>query len=163
MIHCFYWLVEGVLAGCSRPGATAVRPDDVTPEELDRDLSWLRSQGVDALLSLTETALPPDAPARHGIPYLHLPVPDLHAPHPEDFMQALAFLDRQRLEGRSVAVHCRMGQGRTATVLAACLIRGGREPGDAVAQLRALCPGAIGSAAQEDALAAFARRRDWVL
>jgi protein-tyrosine phosphatase len=56
-----------------------------------------------------------------------------------------------------------MGQGRTGTVLAAYLIRAGTDVGAAVAEVRAVCPGAIGSAAQEQALAEYARRRDWLI
>src|SRR4051794_30919867 len=63
----FYWLIDNVLAGCSRPGAG--RDGD-----LDRDLAILRGYGIGALLTLTETALPPGALDRHGIAGLHLPV-----------------------------------------------------------------------------------------
>ena len=62
-----------------------------------------------------------------------------------------------------MAVHCRMGQGRSGTVLAAYLIRGGLGADAAIAELRRVCPGAIGSRDQEAALAAFAGRRDWLL
>jgi hypothetical protein len=48
-------------------------------------------------------------------------------------------------------------------VLAAYLIRAGAHPDDALRRLRALCPGAVGSADQERALHAFAARRDWIL
>jgi protein-tyrosine phosphatase len=56
-----------------------------------------------------------------------------------------------------------MGQGRTGTVLAAYLIRGGLGPAAAIDQIRRLCPGAIGVPEQERALAAFAARGDWLL
>jgi protein-tyrosine phosphatase len=56
-----------------------------------------------------------------------------------------------------------MGQGRTGTVLAAYLIRDGASAEAAMRQLRACCPGALGSPAQERALEAYAQRRDWVL
>ena len=56
-----------------------------------------------------------------------------------------------------------MGQGRTGAVLAAHRIRAGHTTEDALAELRALSPGAIGSPVQEAALRAFAHRRDWIL
>ena len=90
-------------------------------------------------------------------------MPDLRPPTPDQFLEALAFLDWQRSLGRPVAVHCLMGQGRTATVLAAHLIRHGTAVAEAVAHLREVCPGAIGSPSQEEALAAFAARRDWMI
>jgi protein-tyrosine phosphatase len=56
-----------------------------------------------------------------------------------------------------------MGQGRTGTVLAAHLIRGGWDAGAALDALRAACPGAVGSPVQEAALRAFAAGRQWLL
>lgn len=165
----FYWLIEGWLAGCPRPGSRrGGRPRDAVPDERDaaalaEDLAWLRARGIGALLSLTETPLAADAPARHGLVTAHFPVDDLHAPTPAQLHYALAFIDGQQALGRAVAVHCLMGQGRTGTVLAAHRIRAGSAPDAALRELRAICPGAIGSPEQEAALHAFARRRDWVL
>lgn len=160
-ISGFFWLVEDILAGCSRPGGRSLNTTDTTA--LDRDLDWLRDQGIGAVLSLTETSLPTDALARHDLAYLHLPVPDLTPPTPEQFDRALAFIDRQRIAGRPVVVHCLMGQGRTGAVLAAYLIRAGATPERALAELRALCPGAVGAASQERALHAYYQRRDWII
>lgn len=172
-MRSFYWLVDGQLAGCGRPGWRGRAPGGKRHpaaehaaealDALDDDLAWLRSQGIGAILSLTETALPAGAPERHGLAVLHLPVDDLTAPTPRQFEHALGFLDEQLARGSRVAVHCLMGQGRTGTVLAAYLIRAGRVPEDAIARLRAACPGAIGSPEQERALHAFALRRDWII
>lgn len=154
----FYWLVEGQLAGCGRPGG---QRDDA--ELLERDLGWLREQGIGALLSLTETPLPDGALERHGIASLHLPVEDLSPPDLDQLQDALAFIDFHLSEGRPVAVHCLIGQGRTGTVLAARLIRDGASFEDALAELRSLSPGAISSSSQERALAEWERERGWVL
>ncbi len=164
----FYWLIEGRLAGCPRPGSRrGGKPDAAAPEDaqaaLDDDLAWLRARGIGALLSLTETPLDMDAPTRHGLDVLHLPVDDLHAPSSAQLHYALAFIDRQHALNRAVAVHCLVGQGRTGTVLAAHRIRAGSTPDAALAELRALSPGAIGSPEQETALRTFARQRDWIL
>lgn len=172
MVSRFYWLVDGVLAGCSRPGGaprgreTRPGPEHGDPPALDaleHDLAWLRARGIGAVLSLTETPLDAHDVARHELAALHVPVPDLHAPTPGQFMEALSFIDRQRAHGRAVAVHCLVGQGRTGTILAAYRIRSGTQPEQAVREIRALCPGAIGSEEQERALHAFAGRRDWLL
>lgn len=176
-MESFYWLIEGALAGCGRPGGPDGRGRgwrgggaDPTPEEqqrtrqaLDEDLAWLKSHGIGAVLSLTETPLAAGAIQRHDIEGLHLPVDDLTAPTPEQLDLALAFIDRQRALGRKVAVHCLMGQGRTGTVLAAYLVRGGLPTQAALRELRAVCPGAVGSPEQERALHAFERRRDWIV
>ena len=174
MVQCFYWLIENSIAGCSRPGGpdheagdSPARRHEHTPAQttqaLEADLSWLRCQGISAVLTLTETPLDQAALDRHEMEVLHLPVPDLTAPFPEQFDRALVFIDRQRMMGRTVAVHCLVGQGRTATVLAAYLIRSGASADEAIAEMRHLCPGAIGSPDQERALQVFARRRDWIV
>lgn len=168
-MHGFYWLIEGALAGCPRPGyRRGDRADNHTTEAqgataLDEDLAWLRDRGIRSLLSLTETPLEAGALARHDFATLHLPVDDLHAPTPAQLHYALSFIDAQGALGRAVAVHCLIGQGRTGTVLAAHRIRAGSTPDAALAELRALSPGAIGAPEQESALRAFALRRDWIL
>jgi atypical dual specificity phosphatase len=154
-VHRFYWLIEDVLAGCSRPGANG--------GNVDGDLDTLRDHGVGALLTLTETALPRGALERHGIEGMHLPVDDFHAPTTAQMLDALAFLDRARAAGTPAAVHCLAGQGRTGTVLAAYLIRGGLGADQAVAELRAVCPGAVEATPQTMALAEWAAERPWFI
>jgi atypical dual specificity phosphatase len=155
-MYRFYWVIENVLAGCSRPGAG--RDGDV-----DRDLAALCNYGIGALLTLTETALPWGALERHGIRGLHLPVDDFQAPTTTQMLDALAFLDEARAAGRAVAVHCLAGQGRTGTVLAAYLIRGGLSSQQAIAEVRAICPGAIEASPQSTALASWAAERPWLV
>jgi atypical dual specificity phosphatase len=169
----FYWVIESELAGCSRPGGTdrhqqaQSAPGDQAPSAgvsgaLEEDLAWLTSQGIGAIVSLTEHPLEAQALENYRLEWLHLPIEDLQAPTPEQFMQALEFIGAQRGQGRKVAVHCLMGQGRSGTILAAYLIRAAASAETAIARLRQLCPGAIGSPAQERALHAFAARRDWI-
>ena len=155
-MHRFYWMIDNVLAGCSRPGVG--RDADV-----DRDLTALRGYGIGALLTLTETPLPRGALERHGIHGLHLPVDDFQAPTTTQMLDALAFLDAARADGTAVAVHCLAGQGRTGTVLAAYLIRGGLSSEEAIAEVRAICPGAIESSPQTAALAGWAADRPWLV
>lgn len=163
----FYWVVPEVLAGCSRPGLAQKRysgedANERAAAEMAADLEWLSERGISALLTLTERALPAHALAKSGLVTLHLPIPDMEAPLPEDFDRALGFIDTQQREQRPVAVHCLAGQGRTGTVLAAYLIRDGRTAEQAIQYVRDLCPGAIQSERQEIALATFARTRAWI-
>src|SRR5579885_76379 len=84
-MHGFYWLIEGMLAGCPRPGGRDrsnlfESKREALPEEdsrLDNDLAWLKEQGIRAVLSLTETPLAPAVLARHDLAALHLPVQDM--------------------------------------------------------------------------------------
>lgn len=162
----FYWLIEDELAGCGLPGrrGRGIAWGAVgASEALDEDLAWLRARGIGAVLTLTEAPLLDGALARHGMTGLHLPVPDLVAPSPAQIEAALGFIDWQRALGRGVLVHCLVGQGRTGTILAAFLVRGGLSPADALRQVRAVCPGAVENDEQQRALAAYAARRDWIV
>lgn len=159
----FYWLIEGVLAGCSRPGHRRGLTGSTVEAALDEDLSWLKGQGIEAVLSLTETPLTVGALERHELAGLHLPVDDLTAPTPPQLRTALAFIDWHRALGQRVAVHCLVGQGRTGTVLAAYLIRSRLTPAEALWELRTVCPGAVENPVQERALEEFSARRDWII
>ncbi|MGH2615138.1 MAG: dual specificity protein phosphatase family protein [Thermomicrobiales bacterium] len=154
-MHRFYWVIEHVIAGCSRPGAGGA--------DVDRDLTELRGYGIGALLSLTETPLPHGALERHGMLGLHLPVDDFHAPTTTQMLDALAFLDSARASSTPVAVHCLAGQGRSGTVLAAYLIRGGLSAEQAIADVRGICPGAIEATPQTEALVEWAAERPWLI
>lgn len=158
----FYWVIEGLLAGTSRPGA---RPPRGTTDlaGLEEDLAFLRARGIRAVLSLTEEPLPAGALARYGIAEHHIPIVDMTAPTPADLDAALAWIDEHLPWQRAVAVHCLAGQGRTGTILAAYLIRDGRTPADAVRELRLVCPHAVENDLQLAALDQFHRSRPWVL
>lgn len=152
----FYWLIAGVLAGSRRPGGRNGHA------RLDAELAWLRSQGIGAILTLTEEPLEPSIVVEHSFVTLHLPVADLTPPTPEQLADALAFIDRQRATDRPVLVHCLAGQGRTGTVLAAYLIRSGNSPDRAISLLREVCPQAVENELQRAALATFADQRAWL-
>lgn len=167
-VHNFYWLFEGLIAGGARPGGVRRRHSSAhtsmaLAQSLDRDLLWLRAQGIGAILSLTESPLPATALREHGLQSLHIPIEDGTAPRPNDFLAALDFIDQQHMRRRAVLVHCRVGEGRTGSILAAYLIRQGAEPQAALDQLRAIRPDAVQAPAQQEALIRFARDRAWIL
>jgi atypical dual specificity phosphatase len=157
----FYWLVDGVLAGCSCPGDSPGRAGGAV--SLESDLRWLRERGIGALLTLTESPLDQGTIVEQGMDVLHIPVVDMTAPYPGQLMESLQYIDRHRANGDAVAVHCLQGQGRTGAVLAAYLVRDGMEPDAAIAHLRDLCPGALSAPEQETAIRAFGERRDWIM
>lgn len=142
----FSWVDPPRLAAFARPDG----PDEYR---------WLRENGVQLVITLTET--PPfhrwldDA----GLLGLHLPVPDFHAPSPEQIEHCLSAIRKANEQNLGVGIHCMAGLGRTGTILAAYFVGHGYSPADAIAHVRSLRPGSIESDEQESAIAAFAIRR----
>lgn len=151
----FYWVIDGQLAGCSRPGGHG--------PTIAEDLAILHKHGIHSVLTLTETPVLAHELEAAGLESLHLPVDDFYAPTTQQMLQALAFIDSSLAENMPVAVHCLAGQGRTGTILAAWLLRSGLSADDAIAEIRALAPGAIESVPQVAALHRWAEERPWLV
>lgn len=142
----FSWIDKPLLGGMGRP------------EDLD-DLVWLRKQGIQVLLSLTE-----EPPARRlvdeaGLLLYHVPIEDMEAPTQEQFDRAVSAIARANEKNLGVAVHCGAGLGRTGVILAANFVARGTSARDAIARIRKLRPGSIETTEQAVALEEFARRR----
>lgn len=109
----------------------------------------LEAQGVDALPSLC---------AEQQLEWFHLPIADEQIPL-ADFDGAWAHSHRrlQQLldQGRSVAIHCKGGSGRTGLIVARLLMERGLSRDQAVAQVQALRPKAIQHPAHVAWLAQF--------
>ena len=123
------------------------------------DLAWLRRNGIDLLLSLTE-----DPPFRRyvndaGLMTVHIPVPDLSAPSARQLDLAVDTLTRAKATGLGVAVHCAAGKGRTGTILAAFWVSQGLTAAAAVRRVREQRPGSVETADQERAVADFEKRK----
>ena len=151
----FYWVIEGRLAGCSRPGAHG--------QSIADDLAILRDHGIQSVLTLTETPVLAHELEAAGLDTLHLPVDDFFAPTTQQMLQALAYIDASLAESMPVAVHCLAGQGRTGTILAAWLLRSGLSADEAISEIRTLAPGAIESAPQVAALRRWAEEQPWLV
>ena len=132
--------------------AASARPDG--PEEL----AWLRQQGVQILLSLTEYPVRRDWVNDAGLMVMHVPVVDMEAPTQEQLDRCVSALNRARGQNMGVVVHCTAGLGRTGTVLAAYLVAQGFTPRAAIARVRELRPGSIETEDQVQAVEEFARR-----
>jgi atypical dual specificity phosphatase len=146
----FSWVMGKQVAGMPRPGAK--RP-------LDQDLLFLRDQGVDALVSLTEKPVDPEALGRHGIEALHIPVPDFQAPTQAQLDQYVNAVQGWVGASRHVGTHCAAGLGRTGTFLAALFVARGMDADAAIAEVRRLRPGSVETKEQEQAVREFFARQ----
>ena len=72
---------------------------------------------------------------KHGITHRKFPVPDVTVPDEAVLTEAVAWIDDQLADGRTVLIHCAKGSGRSATVLAAYLMKTDGMSFDAVRDL----------------------------
>lgn len=137
----FTWIEKPRLAALARP---------------DReDLRWLRGQGVDMLVSLTEEPPPRRDVDEAGLLLYHVPVEDMTAPSEAALRRAVQAILKARKQGLGVAVHCEAGLGRTGTLLACWFVQQGLPAAEAIRKIRRLRPGSIETAEQEDAVRQF--------
>jgi atypical dual specificity phosphatase len=140
----FTWVDKPHLAGLGMPAAA-------------EDLAWLRRNGIDVLVSLTEDPVPREWVNDAGLMVVHVPVPDMEAPTPRQLEVVMDTVRRANAAGMGVAIHCTAGKGRTGTVLAAYYVTRGLSAKAAVDKVRALRPGSVETAEQEQAVEAFER------
>ncbi len=146
----FYWLAEGRLAGMDRPGRRG--------NELGTALASLTRKGIGAVVSLTEHSLSTPVLDEHGIHYLHLPIPDFHAPTWRQIDRFVEFVTHNLEADRAVAVHCHAGLGRTGTLLACYLVWEGLTAMEAMDRVAAKRPGSIETEEQRAAVRDYERR-----
>ena len=114
------------------------------------DLVTLIEDHEFALLGVTSMAA---QVAASGIRWWHLPIRDMGVPDANfeaRWQIAGGELGKLLENGRSIAVHCRGGLGRTGIVAARLLVERGMAPAQAIAHVRETRPGSIETKAQED-------------
>ncbi|RJP70739.1 MAG: hypothetical protein C4532_08630 [Candidatus Abyssobacteria bacterium SURF_17] len=137
----FSYVVPNMLAGMARPG-------QVNP--LREDLSFLRAQGIKAILSLSESPLEMNPLHETDFSYHHVPVDDFTAPTIEQVEECMDFVERMlEREKKPVAIHCGAGCGRTGTMLACYFVKQGRTAEEAIAGLRTVRPCSIETEGQK--------------
>ena len=126
-------------------GAPIRRVSEITPHlhvgGQYRRRGWprLQARGITAVIDLRVEFDDKDA----GIApphYLHLPVPDDHAPALEQLQAGIEFIAEEIHQGGSVYIHCGSGIGRAATMAAAYLISTGLTADEAWAEIAAVRP-----------------------
>ncbi len=104
------------------------------------DLAFVRSQGIQHLVTLTERALPEEWIEESDVESLHLPVPDGGVPTADQVETFNAYVDRLLPQNHPVLVHCLGGFGRTGTFLAAYLVHCGAKSEEAITEVRRARP-----------------------
>jgi atypical dual specificity phosphatase len=143
--HGFSWIDKPLLAAMARPEAAD-------------ELAWLRKQGIEFLLSLTEEPLRRDWVNDAGLLAMHVPIEDMEAPTQEQLDRCVSAIRRANEQNMGVGVHCGAGLGRTGVVLACYLVTKGLTAKNAIARVRRLRPGSIETDEQEQAVLTFAKR-----
>lgn len=143
--HGFSWIDKPLLAALARP-------------ESPEDLEWLRAQGVELLISLTEDPPRSDWVNDAGLLLFHVPVLDMEAPAQGQLDRCVSAISRANEHRMGVAVHCGAGLGRTGVVLACYFVQKGMTAQNAIAWVRRLRPGSIETEEQAEAVAQFSRR-----
>jgi atypical dual specificity phosphatase len=145
--HGFSWIEKPLLAALAFP-------------EDPEDLQWLRSQGIELLISLTEDPPPPRWIEDAGLLLIHQPMMDMEPPEQESLATCISAITKANEQKMAVAVHCGAGLGRTGVVMACYFVSKGLSAANAIARIRRLRPGSIETEEQEHAVAEFAKRHD---
>jgi len=143
--HGFSWIERPKLAALAKPGSV-------------EDLQWLRQQGIQVLVSLTEDPIPRDWSNEAGLLVFHEPLVDMEPPTQEQLDRVVSAMKKALDGGMPVAVHCGAGLGRTGVVLASYLVATGMSAVNAISRVRRLRPHSIETDEQAEAVEWFARR-----
>jgi hypothetical protein len=131
-------------------GRLAVMPRPSAGDWLDEEVSGLRSEDVDIVVSLLEAEEVNEIGLReeerlcrsYGIEYISFPILDRGVPDSEQKAAALAQTLAARLgEGNAVVIHCRAGIGRSSLIAACILVCSRFDPEiafDAISKARGL-------------------------
>lgn len=142
----FSWIIEGEIAGMARPVSVV------------SDLEFLKDNGIEAIVSLTELPLHKTFIEEFGFEYKHIPVADLTSPTQGQIDEFVTFVNNLKSSKKKTVVHCDAGIGRTGTMLACYLVNKGYNAQRAMAEVRGKRPGSIETIEQEDTVVKYEER-----
>jgi atypical dual specificity phosphatase len=142
----FSWIEKPWLAALARPSDA-------------EDYAWLREQGIELLISLTEDRPRRDWVEQANLLVYHEPLEDMEAPTQDQLDRAVSAIQKALDRKMAVAVHCGAGLGRTGVVLAAYFVSKGLTAANALARIRRLRPGSVETEEQAEAIELYARRK----
>jgi len=141
----FSWLIQGEIAGMARPMSMVA------------DLEFLKDNGIEAIVSLTEIPLHKTLIEEFGFEYKHIPIPDLASPAQEQIEEFVFFVNNLTTSKKKIVVHCDAGIGRTGTMLACYLVNKGCSA-NSISEVRKKRPGSIETIEQEDTILKYEER-----
>ena len=116
------------------PGRIALMPRPRGGDWLEDEIRSLREEGVDVLVSHLEAheideldlQREEELASAAGIEFLSHPIPDHSTPESlEATVSFIRDLEERLRDGKAIAIHCRAGIGRSATIAAAVLLANG--------------------------------------
>ncbi|MEL7037053.1 MAG: cyclin-dependent kinase inhibitor 3 family protein [Cyanobacteria bacterium J06592_8] len=151
---------SGKIGMTMAPGKQDEEAEMVWNRDLKVDLERLREYyGIDRLVCLLE----PEELNQLGIPDLltqaqaygmateHFPISDEGLPESmADFSALVERLVQAVKSGESLVIHCKGGRGRTGMLAAACLVKLGYSPENAIATVQQNRSGALSTAIKRD-------------
>ena len=149
------------------PGRLAILPRPRGGDWLEDDVRSWRASGLDVVVSCLTTdeiteldiAREPDLCQAFGVEYIGFPVEDRGVPKSfRDTAVLVRDLESRLAQGKTVAVHCRAGVGRSALLGACLLVLAGLDPQTAFDRIAAArgCP-VPDTPEQQEWVARFAR------
>jgi protein-tyrosine phosphatase len=125
-----YWIPE------TNTGRLAIMPRPRAGDWLEDEIKAWRIAGIDTIVSLLtpeeilelELADEPHICRDHQIEFVPYPIPDRQVPiSAASAIELVRSLGNQLRLSRSIAIHCRMGIGRSALIAACVLVSQGME------------------------------------
>lgn len=125
-------------------GQLAIVPRPRGGDWLEDDLRALRENGLDVIVSLLTPGeakeLDLDQEGRlaqaAGLQFLQFPITDYGVPPSvESTLALIERLEAVLTSGKNVGIHCRQGIGRSTTIAASLLVRGGIDPVEALGRV----------------------------